>query len=176
MTHVTWVDLRHMIWLICVVFGINYTPHGTRWQCTAKTFNCRFRCFWVKTNMSFVFLERKNRFVVYKMSFLLIFGEISSEFDSVNGVTGSNSVVNLLWFEKKIFFLQQNHNRFWLCEFIHRLKFCCISVAFVEDSHEVLYWTFEFWIAFLNVIIYRAPFYKVWDGNCISGQSNHLYL
>ena len=81
--------------------------------------------------------------------------ESTTEFDSVNGVTGSNSVVNLLWFEKKKFFLQQNYNRFWLCEFIHRLKFCCISVAFVEDLYEVLYWKFEFWNAFWNVIIWN---------------------
>jgi len=30
--------------------------------------------------------------------------ESTTEFDSVNGVTGSNSVVNLLWFEKKKYF------------------------------------------------------------------------
>jgi len=43
----------------------DYTLHGTRWQCTAKTFYYRcFRCLQVKTDMSYVFLMSKNRFVV----------------------------------------------------------------------------------------------------------------
>ena len=83
--------------------------------------------------------------------------EFTTEFYSVNPFTRSDSVVNRLWFEKKFFYEQPNHNRISFCESTHRFKFGCKSVVIrgsnfhnrlrfclrcihrIGDKHDVIY-------------------------------------